>query len=59
MISLWIGCVIFSLTHSLRLHDFFGGGCVNFCVERLHDFFVERLHDFFVERLHDFLLRGV
>ena len=34
----WRGCVIFSLTHSLRLRDFFA--------ERLHNFFVERLHDF-------------
>ena len=47
-----------------RLRDFllrscviFFGGCMFFCVVRLHDFFVERLHDFyFAERLHDFFV---
>ena len=44
--------------HSLRLHDFFCGGCAIFFTNRLHDFFLQRLRDCFVEKLHDFLWRG-
>ena len=54
----WRGCVIFvcrevawlfSLTHSIRLH--------NLVFWRLRHFFSERLRDFFPERLPDFLLK--
>ena len=47
-----------SFSHSLRLHDFFGGCAIfcgevanSFCVERLRVFFEMRLHIFCVERL--------
>ena len=48
------GCVIFltySLTHSLRLHDFFSGVCMICFSERLRDILVERLHDFLCEEV--------
>ena len=47
-------CFFHSLSHALRLHDFFLLRLHDFFVERLCDFFVERLHNFFVERLRDF-----
>ena len=65
----WEVAWFFSVTHSLRLHDFFffwrlrdfffAARLCEFFVERLHDFCVKRLLDFLCEEAHDFCVKRI